>query len=92
MIFVLALAGSLAAQRAGVVTIGTLRTHSPVFIGLLISTTLVVVGLEYSLRSPSVRWRKECTDDDHLACADLYDAVPSTWAQQHSRPIRKAWP
>jgi K+-transporting ATPase ATPase A chain len=47
MIFVLALAGSLAAQRPGVVTIGTLRTHSPVFIALLVSTTVIVVGLEY---------------------------------------------
>jgi K+-transporting ATPase ATPase A chain len=47
MIFVLALAGSLAAQRPGVVTAGTLRTHSPVFVGLLVATTLIVVGLEY---------------------------------------------
>jgi len=47
MIFVLALAGSLAAQRPGVVTAGTLRTHSPVFVGLLVATILIVVGLEY---------------------------------------------
>jgi potassium-transporting ATPase potassium-binding subunit len=47
MIFVLALAGSLAAQRPGVVTAGTLRTHSPVFVGLLVATTVIVVGLEY---------------------------------------------
>jgi K+-transporting ATPase ATPase A chain len=47
MIFVLALAGSLAAQRPGVVNAGTLRTHSPLFIGLLISTIVIVVGLEY---------------------------------------------
>jgi potassium-transporting ATPase potassium-binding subunit len=47
MIFVLALAGSLAAQRPGVVTVGTLRTYSPLFIGLLVSTILIVVGLEF---------------------------------------------
>jgi K+-transporting ATPase ATPase A chain len=47
MIFVLALAGSLAAQRPGVVTTGTLRTHTPTFIALVITTTLIVVGLEY---------------------------------------------
>jgi K+-transporting ATPase ATPase A chain len=47
MIFVLALAGSFAAQQRGVVTVGTLKTHSPMFIGLIIGTTLVMVGLEY---------------------------------------------
>jgi potassium-transporting ATPase potassium-binding subunit len=44
---VLALAGSFAAQRAGVVTAGTLRTHRPLFVGLVIGVTLIMVGLEY---------------------------------------------
>ena len=47
MIFVLALAGSFAAKRPGVVTPGTLPTRSPVFVGLLVGVTLVVVGLEF---------------------------------------------
>jgi K+-transporting ATPase ATPase A chain len=47
IIFVITLAASLAAQHRGVVTAGTLRTHSPVFIGLLIGATLIVVGLEF---------------------------------------------
>ena len=47
MIFVIALAASLGAQRSGVVTVGTLRTHSPMFIGLVVGATLIVVGLEF---------------------------------------------
>jgi K+-transporting ATPase ATPase A chain len=47
IIVVLALAGSFAAQRAGVVTAGTLRTHRPLFVGLVIGVTLIMVGLEY---------------------------------------------
>jgi K+-transporting ATPase ATPase A chain len=47
MIFVVTLAASLARQRPGVVTAGTLRTHSPVFVGLMIGAVLIVVGLEF---------------------------------------------
>jgi potassium-transporting ATPase potassium-binding subunit len=47
MIFVVTLAASLAAQRAGVVNAGTLRTDTPMFVGLIIGATLIVVGLEY---------------------------------------------
>lgn len=47
MIFVLTLAASLSGQRPGVVTAGTLRTHSPVFVGLVIGVALIVVGLEF---------------------------------------------
>ena len=47
IIAVLAIAGTFAQQRQGVVTAGTLRTHSPTFIWLIVSATLLVVGLEY---------------------------------------------
>ncbi|MFI1198477.1 potassium-transporting ATPase subunit KdpA [Streptomyces sp. NPDC020883] len=47
MVFVLALAGSLAGQRPVPVTAGTLPTHRPQFIGLLTGVVLVVVGLTY---------------------------------------------
>jgi potassium-transporting ATPase potassium-binding subunit len=47
IIFVLALAGSFAAERTGVVTAGTLRTHQPNFVGLIAGVTLMMVGLEY---------------------------------------------
>ncbi|MFI1865419.1 potassium-transporting ATPase subunit KdpA [Streptomyces jumonjinensis] len=47
MVFVLALAGSLAAQRTVPVTAGTLPTHRPQFVGLLTAVILVVVGLTY---------------------------------------------
>jgi potassium-transporting ATPase potassium-binding subunit len=47
MIFVVTLAASLAAQRTGVVNAGTLRTHRPMFIGLVVGATLIVVGLEF---------------------------------------------
>ena len=47
MIFVLGLAGSLARQRPGVVTSGTLSTHTPMFVGLLSTATLIIVGLEF---------------------------------------------
>jgi K+-transporting ATPase ATPase A chain len=47
IILVLALAGTFAAQRPGVVTAGTLRTHTPTFVVLMVSVTLIMVGLEY---------------------------------------------
>ncbi|MFF4344632.1 potassium-transporting ATPase subunit KdpA [Kitasatospora sp. NPDC001540] len=47
MVFVLALAGSLARQRPVPASAGTLPTHGPLFVGLLSSVVLVVVGLTY---------------------------------------------
>ena len=47
IIAVLAIAGTFAAQRPGVITAGTLRTHSPTFIVLIVGATLLIVGLEY---------------------------------------------
>ncbi|MBY8876368.1 potassium-transporting ATPase subunit KdpA [Actinacidiphila acidipaludis] len=47
MIFVLALAGSLAGQRPVPVSAGTLPTHRPQFAGLLTAVILIVVGLTY---------------------------------------------
>ncbi|MEU2212297.1 potassium-transporting ATPase subunit KdpA [Streptomyces hygroscopicus] len=47
MIFVLALAGSLAGQRPVPATAGTLRTEKPLFSGLLVGAILIVTGLTY---------------------------------------------
>jgi potassium-transporting ATPase potassium-binding subunit len=47
LVLVLALAGSLAAKPEGVRTVGTLRTHTPVFVTLVAGTALIVVGLEF---------------------------------------------
>ncbi|MBM9507302.1 potassium-transporting ATPase subunit KdpA [Actinacidiphila acididurans] len=47
MVFVLALAGSLAGQRPVPVTAGTLPTHRPQFAGLLTAVVVIVVGLTY---------------------------------------------
>lgn len=47
MLLVISLAASFAGQRSGVVTDGTLRTHEPSFVGLMIGAALIVVGLEY---------------------------------------------
>jgi potassium-transporting ATPase potassium-binding subunit len=47
IVFVLALAGSLAAQDKVPVTVGTLPTHRPQFVGLLIGTVIVVSALTY---------------------------------------------
>ncbi|MDX3580995.1 potassium-transporting ATPase subunit KdpA [Streptomyces europaeiscabiei] len=47
MIFVLALAGSLAEQRPVPVTAGTLRTEKPLFTGLLVGAILIITGLTY---------------------------------------------
>jgi potassium-transporting ATPase potassium-binding subunit len=47
IIVVMALAGTLAAQRPGVITAGTLRTDQPNFVVLIVSVTLIMVGLEY---------------------------------------------
>jgi K+-transporting ATPase ATPase A chain len=47
IVFVLGLAGRLAAQRRSAVTAGTFPTHRPLFVGLLVAVVLVVVGLTY---------------------------------------------
>ncbi|MGW0599824.1 potassium-transporting ATPase subunit KdpA [Streptomyces sp. NPDC002776] len=47
MVFVLALAGSLAEQRPVPVTAGTLRTEKPLFTGVLVGAILIITGLTY---------------------------------------------
>ncbi|MFH9606442.1 potassium-transporting ATPase subunit KdpA [Streptomyces sp. NPDC017448] len=47
MVFVLALAGSLAEQRPVPETTGTLRTDKPLYAGLLVGTVLIITGLTY---------------------------------------------
>ncbi|MFJ4907385.1 MULTISPECIES: potassium-transporting ATPase subunit KdpA, partial [unclassified Streptomyces] len=47
MVFVLALAGSLASQTPVPETAGTLRTEKPLFTGLLVGTILIITGLTY---------------------------------------------
>jgi K+-transporting ATPase ATPase A chain len=47
IVFVLALAGSLAAQEKLPTTAGTLPTHSPQFVGLHLGTVLLVSALTY---------------------------------------------
>ncbi|MFL1905127.1 potassium-transporting ATPase subunit KdpA [Streptomyces tauricus] len=47
MVFVLALAGSLAGQKPVPATAGTLRTDKPLFTGLLVGAILIITGLTY---------------------------------------------
>ncbi|MGV9246533.1 potassium-transporting ATPase subunit KdpA [Streptomyces sp. NPDC003710] len=47
MVFVLALAGSLAEQKPVPVTAGTLRAEKPLFTGLLVGAILIITGLTY---------------------------------------------
>ena len=47
MIPVLAVAGSLAAKRATAITAGTLPTHTPLFVTLLVTTVLLVGALTF---------------------------------------------
>jgi K+-transporting ATPase ATPase A chain len=47
IVFVLGLAGSLAAQQPVPASAGTLPTHRPLFIGMLIGVTLIIVALTY---------------------------------------------
>jgi K+-transporting ATPase ATPase A chain len=47
MIFVLGLAGSLARQQPVPETVGTLPTHRPQFVGMLVGVTVIIVALTY---------------------------------------------
>ncbi|MCZ7459038.1 potassium-transporting ATPase subunit KdpA [Streptomyces sp. WMMC940] len=47
MVFVLALAGSLAEQKPVPETAGTLRTEKPLFTGLLVGTITIITGLTF---------------------------------------------
>ncbi|MFI8100641.1 potassium-transporting ATPase subunit KdpA [Streptomyces sp. NPDC086023] len=47
MVFVLALAGSLAEQQPVPATAGTLRTEKPLFTGLLVGSIMIITGLTY---------------------------------------------
>ncbi len=46
-IFALALAGSLARQQIAPASAGTMPTHRPLFVGMVIGVILIVVGLTY---------------------------------------------
>ncbi|WP_072314669.1 potassium-transporting ATPase subunit KdpA [Agrococcus sp. Marseille-P2731] len=47
IVLVLALAGSFARQGAAPATVGTLPTHRPLFVGLLVGVTVIVTALTY---------------------------------------------
>jgi K+-transporting ATPase ATPase A chain len=47
IVFVLALAGSLAKQSPVPESPGTLRTHQPLFVGMLVGVTVVLVALTF---------------------------------------------
>ena len=47
MVLVLALAGSLARQQPVPVTSGTLPTHRPLFVSMLVGVVVIVTGLTY---------------------------------------------
>ncbi|MGY0057837.1 potassium-transporting ATPase subunit KdpA [Streptomyces sp. LZ34] len=47
MVFVLALAGSLAGQKPVPETAGTLRTEKPLFTGVLVGAIVIITGLTY---------------------------------------------
>jgi K+-transporting ATPase ATPase A chain len=47
MVFVLGLAGSLAKQRMTPESAGTLRTYQPLFVGMLVGVTLILVALTF---------------------------------------------
>ncbi len=47
IVLALGLAGSLAAQRPVPVSAGTLRTHQPLFVGMLAGVTVVLIALTY---------------------------------------------
>jgi K+-transporting ATPase ATPase A chain len=47
MIFVLGLAGSLARQQPVPASAGTLPTHKPLFIGMVVGVTVIVVALTF---------------------------------------------
>ncbi|MHB1432763.1 MAG: potassium-transporting ATPase subunit KdpA [Streptosporangiaceae bacterium] len=47
IIFVLGLAGSLARQQPVPASVGTIPTHKPLFVGMLIGVILILVGLTY---------------------------------------------
>jgi K+-transporting ATPase ATPase A chain len=46
-IFALALAGSLARQQTVPASVGTMPTHKPLFVGMLIGVIIILVGLTY---------------------------------------------
>jgi K+-transporting ATPase ATPase A chain len=47
LLLVLALAGSLAGQKPTPASVGTLPTHKPLFVAMLVGVILIVVGLTY---------------------------------------------
>jgi K+-transporting ATPase ATPase A chain len=47
MIFALGLAGSLARQQIVPASAGTMPTHKPLFVGMVIGVILIIVGLTF---------------------------------------------
>ncbi|HEV7898725.1 MAG TPA: potassium-transporting ATPase subunit KdpA [Planosporangium sp.] len=47
IVFVLGLAGSLAAQQPVPVSVGTLKTYQPLFVGMVVGVVMILVALTY---------------------------------------------
>jgi K+-transporting ATPase ATPase A chain len=47
IVFVLGLAGSLAAQQPVPASVGTLKTHQPLFVGMVVGVIVILVALTY---------------------------------------------
>jgi K+-transporting ATPase ATPase A chain len=47
IVFIVALAGSLAKQEKVPATAGTMPTHKPQFVGLLVGTIIIITALTY---------------------------------------------
>jgi hypothetical protein len=69
VIFVLALAGSLARQKPVAVTIATLRTHGPVFAALTLGVALVLVFLTFLPALSLGPWPRACGEGVTIAPA-----------------------
>lgn len=60
---VMAIAGSLVSKKSQPASSGTLPTHGPLFVGLLIGTVLLVGALTFIPAPRLVRWRNISPDD-----------------------------
>ena len=67
IVFVLGLAGSLAGQQPVPASDGTLPTHRPLFVGMLVGVALIVVALTYFPALALGPLAEGCTDDRHTS-------------------------
>src|SRR5262249_37533893 len=89
MVFVLGLAGSLAKQKTVPESAGTLRTHQPLFVGMLVGVTIILVALTFLPALALVPSPKVSTEDTGVSYKRILMTTDALTAQRADGTVRR---